>query len=181
MPVATKLDRLVVHHDGLPRTNTWHSKITDILKTYLYCHFAYGQQILQGGDLPWEPSIHMIKWPFSNVVFWDHVTIKKHYISTTTVYMTVKFRELLLIKLQDPTITWWRDKLNTLYLHLYQTNGYQTWEGDEELRPITSHDSSMTLSCKVKWQIKYVISLLALDQWVPNMARWWQTMRGFQS
>ena len=49
--------------------------------------------------------------------------------------MATKFGELPLIKLQDPSITWSRDKLNTLYLHLHETNGYQTWEGGEELGP----------------------------------------------
>ena len=40
------------------------------------------------------------------------------------------------------------------------------------LRPLMSYDSSIMCSCGVTWCIEYVVSLLVLDQWTPNMTGW---------
>ena len=40
---------------------------------------------------------------------------------------------------------------------------------DEELPPITSHDHLIKWLCEVMWQIKYIIYLLPVDQWSPNV------------
>ena len=37
-----------------------------------------------------------------------------------------------------------------------------------EFPPINLHDPSMRWSCEVMWQIKYTISLTAVDPWIPN-------------
>ena len=44
---------------------------------------------------------------------------------------------------------------------------------------IKLRDPSVTWSCNVTWRIEYVKSPLTLDQWPPNMARWWLTLRYF--
>ena len=51
-----------------------------------------------------------------------------------------------------------------------------TYEG---LQLIKLLDLSIMLFCVVTWHIKYFISPLALDQWSPNVARWWLTVKGF--
>ena len=43
----------------------------------------------------------------------------------------------------------------------------------EEVLLIKLLDPSMTCFCEFKWHIKYFISPLSLDQWPPNMAKWW--------
>ena len=40
------------------------------------------------------------------------------------------------------------------------------------LRPLMSYGSSIMCSCEVTWCIEYVVSLLVLDQWTPNMTGW---------
>ena len=68
--------------------------------------------------------------------------------------------------------------------HYIATYDYQTWQGDDMLW--------RTPTQKVFWFFNHVVfrghvtykyfkSPLALDQWPPNMARWWLAMRGFQS
>ena len=81
---------------------------------------------------------------------------------------------------------WWsslarsRDKLNTWYLYCRKTYGHSTWKGDEllyGLPRIKSENSQNTWSHEIKWQIKHVISLLPLDLWPLNVARWWLTIK----
>ena len=48
----------------------------------------------------------------------------------------------------------------------------------KEVLFINLHDPSIRWFCEVKWKIKYSMFRLALDQWSPNMARWWLTIRG---
>ena len=43
---------------------------------------------------------------------------------------------------------------------------------NKKLWSIVSFDPSIMCSCEVMWHNKYVISLLALDPWTPNLARW---------
>ena len=42
----------------------------------------------------------------------------------------------------------------------------------EGLPPIDSHDPLNMWSCEVTWQVKYIISQLAENPWIPNWA-WW--------
>ena len=95
-----------------------------------------------------------------------------------------------------------RDKLKSLYHHHHSVYGsLGTWSSEimwqfknitttmlilckvvtycDGLTPLISHDLSIKWSCEFPWQIKYFMSLLALDQWPPNMARLWLTLRSF--
>ena len=45
--------------------------------------------------LPWGASTHKGTWPFDHVTFWDDMTNKSHYISTTTVLMATKDGRML--------------------------------------------------------------------------------------
>ena len=83
------------------------------LKTYLHYQKAYGHQTWECGDLPWETLIDKVTWTFHRVVLPDHATYYKHNISATAMPMATKLgkvvaynKELLIIKLHDPCITW---------------------------------------------------------------------------
>ena len=47
----------------------------------------------------------------------------------------------------------------------------------KELQLIKFYDSSITSFCETTWQLECFISPPALEQWLPNMTRWWLTMR----
>ena len=49
---------------------------------------------------------------------------------------------------------------------------------NNKLPPTKSNDPQIIWSCKVMWQITYVISAIAIDQWLPNMAMWWFIVTG---
>ena len=89
-------------------------------------------------NLPWGTPTRKVRWPFSYVVFGDHVINQKH-IYTTKIPMTTKHSrvmayngELRTIKSHDPVITWsfdvtWQIKiLSPLYLHCRNGWSHQT-------------------------------------------------------
>ena len=90
--------------------------------------------------------------------------------------------------LQDGGITWgvhshkvaWLLNYVILLYHVIN-HDQQIWQGgvthNGELRPLQSHDPSVTCSCEVTWHFTYVMSSIALDQYV---VQWWLTVRGFQ-
>ena len=47
----------------------------------------------------------------------------------------------------------------------------------KELQLIKFYDSSITSFCETTWQLECFISPPALEQWLPNMTRWWLTVR----
>ena len=47
------------------------------------------------------------------------------------------------------------------------------------LSSINSHSPLIMLSCKVTWNFRSVISPLQQCLWLPDLARWWLTMRSF--
>ena len=49
----------------------------------------------------------------------------------------------------------------------------------EELSLIKWFDPSITRFNEVTWHIKGFIFVIAINQWPPNMTRWWPTVRGF--
>ena len=72
--------------------------------------------------MSYDPSIMVLR---------NHVRTQKH-ISNTTMPMAIKLRlvtyneDLTCIKSHDPSITWSRGKLNTLFPDLHYTNGRET-------------------------------------------------------
>ena len=50
----------------------------------------------------------------------------------------------------------------------------------EELPSMNSIKLLITWSCKVTWNIRFVISLLQKGLWSPNLARWWRLSRSFR-
>ena len=77
----------------------------------------------QNGNWPWWKPAYDVTWSFDHVVLQNHMTIKRHYISTIIVLMATKtetminyLEELLSIKSHDPLITWyigitWKTKI----------------------------------------------------------------------
>ena len=47
----------------------------------------------------------------------------------------------------------------------------------KEVSFINLHYPSIRWFCEVTWKVKYFMFQLSLDQWSPNMARWWLTIR----
>ena len=87
-------------------------------------------------------------------------------------------------RLFEPGLARSDDKLNMLYLLYHISYGNQTWQGgnmNEKLHSIKLQDPLMTWSCKIAWQIQYVISLLPQDLSSLKLGRWWVTVRGFHS
>ena len=48
---------------------------------------------------------------------------------------------------------------------------------NEEFPSGNSHNPLITRSCKVTWNIRSVLSLLQKRLWLPNLIRYWLTMR----
>ena len=91
--------------------------------------------------------------------------------------------ELLPIKTHDILSTWackitWKTK-NSIFLlpqYLWPKNS-RLMTSNAELPLIKLHHPSIMRFCEVTWQIKYFLSPLVLDQWPPNMVRWWLPVR----
>ena len=93
--VATKFDRIITCLDGLipiKAMTLWShglARSRDRLKALHFLYYsACDHQTWHGGDLPWGASIIIVTWLFNHVVWLDHVTSWKYYISITTTTMT---------------------------------------------------------------------------------------------
>ena len=75
-------------------------------------------------------------------------------------------------------ITWQTKDISLLLQYLWPQLG-KVLTYDEELPLIKLLDPYITRFCEVTWHIKYFKCPVSIDQWPPNMARWWITMRGF--
>ena len=75
------------------------------------------------------------------------------------------------------TYAWSGDNLKTIYISIVTipmvTKIEKVVTYNEELLLIKLLGPSITLFCEVSWYIKCFISLLAIDQWPPNMTKWW--------
>ena len=118
----------------------------------------------------------------------DHMKNYNHYIPFTTVPMTAKFgrvvtylNKLLLLLSPDPLITcscwitWQSKNMSTTTVPM----ATKVMAYYEELQLIMLLDPTIMWFCEITWHTKCFISLLAIDQWLPNMVRWWLTERGF--
>ena len=45
---------------------------------YLHYHNIYGHKTRQCDELLWLPFTHKVKWPYNDLVLWDHMTNKKY-------------------------------------------------------------------------------------------------------
>ena len=55
--------------------------------SYIQYHRAYGQETLQGGDLPKGVPVHKVARLLNHVVLRNRVTNQSHYISASTMTM----------------------------------------------------------------------------------------------
>ena len=92
----------------------------------------------------------------------DHVTNKKHYISTKTIPLVTKLSRVVWFSCD---FVWSRDQFNTYKLHLHQNKRHEHgklvtyhWE----LAPINSHKLLNLRSCKVTRQTKNITSPLSI-------------------
>ena len=95
----------------------------------------------------------------------------KYFKSTTTVPMGTKLDRVMTFEVPTYKVT-----------HYHNSYSYQTWQGGNIPRGAPSHNVIWSLikwSYEVTWQIKYALSPLALDQWIPNMTGEQLTVSGF--
>ena len=97
------------------------------------------------------PQLHCL-WPTHLVGWWLTLRVSYHYS-----HLILKSRSL----------AWSRDKLETICLYYCNTYGHQTWQGDDIWRRASTHI------------VKNFISPKSIDQWLPNMAKWWLSVRVF--
>ena len=158
------------------------ARSSDNLKIfYLSYHSGYRSQTRHDDDLPWGVPSHNATGPFSHADLQNHVTeITKMIISRliqclwpanlTGCWLTLRgFYLSCHMFLESLNLGRLRDRLKAGHLHSHK-----------ELQPIvTPHDPSIMWFREVTRQIKYVVYLFALEKWIPNMARWQVTVKGF--
>ena len=102
-------------------------------------------------NLPSWAAFHKVTWFFDYVIFRDHVTNYNHYISTTTVPVTIKLGRMVnnLGELWLYGLARSLDKLKPLSLQYHDAYGHQTWKGCD----LPCWDPTY----KVTWLFDYVI------------------------
>ena len=100
------------------------ARLHDKLKPlYFHYYIAYDQENWEGDDFLRGIDIVIVTWPFNKMAFQDHLA----FISYTTIHMTTNLgkvvtyhEELQLIKLLDPSITWFREVTwHIIYFNLH--------------------------------------------------------------
>ena len=118
--MATKFGSMVTYLGGLLAIKPNDLLVTGFARSceklkplYFHYHSAYGHYTWQDGNLLWRTPTRKVTWPFHIVFLQDHVTNWNHYISTTTMSMTIKlcrvvsyYHELPPLNSRKPLITW---------------------------------------------------------------------------
>ena len=166
--MAAKTDRVVTYLEELIPTKLLRS--CDSLKIfYLHFHSVYGHQTWQDDNLPWGIPSHKVIWPFDHFILQNRVINEKEPLATKLDRVLTFFRGLLPLKAHGLGVTW-------SYLHYHKSYGYQNWQKHSLPCGACTYNVTLSLitwSCEVTWQIIYIISPLALDQWIPNMTRFY--------
>ena len=188
---SDKLGRVVIYHDELlPKrhTTSWARGLARsrarLKPLHLQLLIANGQQTGQNGDLKilnafvtWSCKItQQIETIISSLPqCLGPPKLAGWWFNLCGSYL---FSQMTL-----PWITWsyqitWKTK-NSIFLlpqYLWPKNS-RLMTSNAELPLIKLHHPSIMRFCEVTWQIKYFLSPLVLDQWPPNMVRWWLPVR----
>ena len=107
-------------------------------KTCLLCHIAYGQQTLQGGDLPQGAPTNKVTWPFDHVAFeflWQIKTIISLLLQCLRPTNLAGWWLTIRASYPSSHMTLWervftrsRDKLKPSHLHYHKAYDHQTWQ-----------------------------------------------------
>ena len=147
---------------------------------YLHYHNVNSDENWHSGDLTWGSLTHKVIWPFIICITGLRAKIKALYFHYHNANDHQVWRGEICIRgfLPITPINFWscglprsRDKLKTFYLHYHSANDHQNrWTGGIQWKVhLSSHDPLNTWHWDVTWQIKYMISLFALDQWPPHI------------
>ena len=147
MLFASKLRRMITYQEGLPPITSqhplfmWSSEIVWQTKTIIApLPQCLRPQTWLDDNLPWGPSIHKVTCPINYIFLLDHMR-NVRCISFNLIHKVIKLgrvvtynEELQLIShiiFQSGGFLRLLDKLNTLYLHMYQTNCNETWQNGD--------------------------------------------------
>ena len=147
MLFASKLRRMKTYQEGLPPIKSqhslfmWSSEIVWQTKTIIApLPQCLRPQTWLDENLPWGPSIHKVTCPINYIFLLDHMR-NVRCISFNLIHKVIKLgrvvtynEELQLIShiiFQSGGFLRLLDKLNTLYLHMYQTNCNETWQNGD--------------------------------------------------
>ena len=132
---------------------------------YLHYQSAYGHRIWQNSNLHWRAHTHdEITWQTKSII--------------TPIPQCIWPPNLVEWRALDHLIIWsclitWQSKNGISLLLQY------LWPPNLARAPLIKLlYPSITWIYRVTWHVKY-LSPLTLDQWLPNMARWWFTVTGF--
>ena len=124
--------------------------------------------------LKWLPLIKLYN-PLITLALLDHLT--------NLAGWWIKLKDSCLysnLSLESRGLVWLSGKLKTYLYYLAPKLG-KMMTCHEELALIKLIGPLISWFCEVTRHIKYFISPLALDQWLPNMGRWWITVTGVHS